>query len=274
MSRRISGSLRGEETDKRRVSMLLEGKNALVYGAGEIGAAVARGFAGEGAAVHLASRSGGRAEEVAAAIRDAGGTANAAEVDALDEAQVEEFVGGVAAAAGSVDVSFNLIGIDDVQGVPITEISYEEYAQPVLKAVRSTFLTARAAARRMVAREGGAILAFGGSSAGADLRGHDFGGLLVAFEAVEAMRRQFSVELGEKGVRFVTLRTGGVPETLPAELGGSREGIEGGIVDATLLGRAATLRDIGDVAAFVASDRARTMTAATVNVSAGALIDF
>jgi NAD(P)-dependent dehydrogenase (short-subunit alcohol dehydrogenase family) len=235
---------------------------------------VARGFAREGAAVHLASRSGARAEKVAAEIREEGGVARAAEVDALDEAQVESFVGGVESAAGSVDTSFNLVGIDDVQGVPLTEISYEEYAQPVVKAVRSTFLTARAAARRMAARDGGAILAFGGSSSGADLRGHEFGGLLVAFEAVEAMRRQFSVELGAKGVRFVTLRTGGIPETLPAELGGRRDGIEGGIVDSTLLGRAATLRDVGDVAAFVASDRARTMTAATVNISAGALVDF
>lgn len=251
--------------------MLLEGKNALVYGAGEIGAAVARGFADEGAAVFLANRNGGKAEEVVAAIREGGGTATASEVDALDEAQVEEFVGGV---TGSVDVSFNLIGIDDVQGIPLTEISYEDFAKPVSKAMRSTFLTARAAARRMAEAGGGAILAFGGSSAGADLRGHDFGGLLVAFEAVEAMRRQFSIELGASGVRFVTLRTGGIPETLPAELGGSRDGIEGGIVEATLLGRAATLDDVGAVAAFVASDRARTMTAATVNVSAGALIDY
>ncbi|HEY1853990.1 MAG TPA: SDR family oxidoreductase [Solirubrobacterales bacterium] len=254
--------------------MLLEGKNALVYGAGSIGAAVARSFAGEGAAVFVANRSGARAEDVAAAIRADGGTATAAAVDALEEAQVEEFVAGVADRAGSIDVSFNLIGIDDVQGVPLTEISYEDYAQPVIKAMRSTFLTARAAARRMAAGDGGAILAFGGSSAGADLRGHDFGGLLVAFEAVEAMRRQFSIELGAKGVRFVTLRTGGIPETLPPELGGDREGIESGIVESTLLGRAASLEDVGAVAAFLASDRARTMTAATVNVSAGALIDY
>jgi 3-oxoacyl-[acyl-carrier protein] reductase len=254
--------------------MLLEGKNALVYGAGAIGGAVAGGFAKEGAAVFVANRSGDKAEELAAAIRADGGTATAAEVDALDEAQVEDFVAGVAAEAGSVDISFNLIGIDDVQGIPLTEISSEDYAQPVLKAVRSTFLTARAAAWRMAENGGGSILAFGGSSAGADLRGHQFGGLLVAFEAVEAMRRQFSIELGAKGVRFVTLRTGGIPETLPPELGGDRDGIEGGIVDSTMLGRAATLADVAEVAAFVASDRARTMTAATVNVSAGSLIDY
>lgn len=254
--------------------MLLQDKNALVYGAGSIGTAVARGFAAEGAAVFLASRGGARAEEVAATIRADGGSATASEVDATDEDQVETFVERVATEAGSVDVSFNLVGIDDVQGIPLTEISFDDYVQPVAKAVRTTFLTARAAARRMAAGDGGAILAFGGSSNGADLRGHDFGGLLVAFEAVEAMRRQFSTELGVKGVRFVSLRTGGVPETLPAELGGDRDGIEGGIVDSTLLGRAATLEDVARVAAFVASNRARTMTAATVNVSAGALIDF
>src|SRR5690349_11909174 len=117
--------------------MLLEGKNALVYGAGDIGGAVARAFAAEGAAVHVANRSGAAAEELAAAIRGDGGEASAAEVDALDEAQVEAFVAGVAEAAGSVDVSFNLIGIDDVQGVPLSELSYDEFAQPVLKAMRS-----------------------------------------------------------------------------------------------------------------------------------------
>ena len=51
------------------------------------------------------------------------------------------------------------------------------------------------------------------------------------------------------------------------------EAIASGIEQATLLGRAATLEDVGNAAAFVASDQARAMTAATVNISAGALID-
>ena len=254
--------------------MLLEGKNAVVYGAGEIGGAVARGFAREGAAVTIANRTGQKAEDLAAAIRADGGRANAAEVDVIDEAAVEAFVGEVARAGGSVDVSFNLIGIDDVQGTPLLDLSWEDYVQPIEKAVRSTFNTARAAARRMVEGDGGAILAFGGSSNGANLpKGHAFGGLLVAFEAVETMRRQLSVEWGEQGVRFVTLRTGGIPETIPASFEG-HEALRQSLTDMTLSGEAATLRDVAEVAAFVASDRARTMTAATVNVSAGALLDF
>jgi NAD(P)-dependent dehydrogenase (short-subunit alcohol dehydrogenase family) len=85
------------------------------------------------------------------------------------------------------------------------------------------------------------------------------------------MRRQLSAELGPQGVRVVTLRTGGIAESIPEFEG--RQEIVDGIVGQTMLGRPATLEDVSHVAAFVASNRARTMTAATVNVSAGALID-
>jgi 3-oxoacyl-[acyl-carrier protein] reductase len=100
------------------------------------------------------------------------------------------------------------------------------------------------------------------------------GGLQVALSAIESMRRQASAELGRHGIRAVTLRTGGVPETIPGDFDAQRgQAITEMLEQMTMLGRTATLRDVGDVAAFVASDRARTMTAATVNVSCGALID-
>jgi 3-oxoacyl-[acyl-carrier protein] reductase len=111
---------------------------------------------------------------------------------------------------------------------------------------------------------------FGGS--GPPMRDYYLGGTQVAFEAMESMRRQLSAELGRHGVRVVTLRTGGIPESLPEGFDG-REAIVEGMEKATMLGRAATLEDVGNVAAFVASDRARTMTAATANISCGALID-
>jgi enoyl-[acyl-carrier-protein] reductase (NADH) len=114
------------------------------------------------------------------------------------------------------------------------------------------------------------ILAFGGE--GDPPREGYLGGLQTAFHAVEAMRRQLAAELGPHGVRTVTLRTGGVPESIPE--GYERRGeITEMLAAATMLGRTATLDDVGNVAAFVASDLARTMTAATVNTSCGALID-
>ena len=96
--------------------------------------------------------------------------------------------------------------------------------------------------------------------------------MLIAFEAVEAMRRQLSNELGPFGIRVVTLRTGGIAESLPADFEG-REAIVESFTGDSLLGRGATLADVASVAAFVASDRAATMTAATVNVSCGAIVD-
>jgi 3-oxoacyl-[acyl-carrier protein] reductase len=251
--------------------VLLEGKNAVIYGGGgSIGGAVARAFASEGARVFLAGRTRARLEAVAGDIRSAGGAADTAEVDALDAKAVDQHADAVAAEAGSIDASFNLISHGDLQGTPLVEMEVEDYMRPVVTAVRTTFLTARAAARHMITQGSGVILVFGGS--GPPLRGYSLGGLQVAFEAMESMRRQLASELGPHGVRAVTLRTGGVPETIPEGFEG-RDRIVGDIEGMTMLGRAATLEDVGNAAAFAASDRARTMTAATVNISCGALVD-
>jgi 3-oxoacyl-[acyl-carrier protein] reductase len=251
--------------------MLLEGKNAVVYGGGgAIGGAVARAFAREGARVFLAGRTRERLAEVATGIRAAGGEAETAVVDALDRAAVDAHADAVATHAGSIDVCLNVISHGDVQGTAMVEMSVEDYLRPVETAVRTTFLTSTAVGRHMIRQGSGVILAFGGS--GDPLRDYYLGGLQVAFDAIESMRRQLSSELGRHGVRFVTLRTGGVPETIPTGFEG-REAIVASIEEQTMLGRAATLEDVGTVAAFVASDRARTMTAATANISCGALID-
>jgi enoyl-[acyl-carrier-protein] reductase (NADH) len=121
-----------------------------------------------------------------------------------------------------------------------------------------------------IGQRAGVILAFGDRSGPA--RDYYLGGTQVAFDAIETMRRQYSAELGKHGIRFVTLSSGGIPETLPHGVDG-RDEIVGMIEAQTLLGRAATLEDVGNAAAFAASDRARSMTAAIINVSGGALVD-
>jgi 3-oxoacyl-[acyl-carrier protein] reductase len=125
----------------------------------------------------------------------------------------------VAAAAGGIDISFNLISHGDVQGTPLAEMAVDDYARPVETAVRTTFLTARAAARHMIRQESGVILAFGGE--GPPMRDHYLGGLQVAFHAIESMRRQLAAELGSHGVRVATLRTAGVTESISARTRGS-----------------------------------------------------
>jgi 3-oxoacyl-[acyl-carrier protein] reductase len=252
-------------------AMLLEGKNAVIYGGGgSIGGAVARGFAREGAHVHLAGRTLESLEEVAQDIRSGGGAADTAQLDALDERAVAEHADALAAEAGGIDISFNLISHPSAHGTPLAEMALEDFTREVMSAVSTTFLTARAAARHMIRQSSGVILTFGGT--GDPLRDYYIGGTQVALGAVDLMRRQLAAELGPHGIRVVTLRTGGVPESVPESAGG-REEIERMTVSQTMLGRAATLDDVGNVAAFVASDRARSMTGATANISCGALVD-
>jgi hypothetical protein len=69
-----------------------------------------------------------------------------------------------------------------------------------------------------------------------------------------------------------TTLPGAARHSFPDTFAGKDE-IAAGIQKATLLNRSATLADVGNVAAFVASDQARTMTATDVNISCGALMD-
>ena len=251
--------------------MLLANKNAIIYGGGGgVGTAVARGFAREGATVHLVGRTAGPLERTAELVRGEGGTAHTALVDALDEAAVEAHADAVVADGGSLDVSMNLVSMNDVQGTPLLEMSFDDFDSPIRTWVRTNFLTARAAARRMVKQGRGVILFFGGD--GDPVRGYHLGGLQVAFSAVEAFRRTLASEVGGYGVRALTLRTSGIVEAIPEGFEG-REKIVAGIVGSTMLGRAATFEDVGRVAAFAASDHAAAMTATTLNISAGTMVD-
>jgi 3-oxoacyl-[acyl-carrier protein] reductase len=247
--------------------MLLEGKNAVIYGGGgSVGGAVARAFAREGANVHLAGRTLETLERVAEQIREAGGSAETAVVDALDPAQVDEHADAVAATDGRLDISFCLISQADVQGTPLAEMSVEDFMEPVLRTVKGMFVTSRAASRHMIGQRSGVILAFGGY--GPPMA--KLGGLQVAFGAVESLRQNLACELGQYGIRVLTLQTGGVPESIP-EGPTWRQAVTEQIVRRTMLGRAASLDDVGNAAVVAASDYARTMTATALNITCGAV---
>jgi 3-oxoacyl-[acyl-carrier protein] reductase len=203
--------------------MLLQGRVAVVYGAGPIGGAVARGFAHEGAQVFIANRTKAKADALAADILAAAGQADSAELDALDETAIEAFVDRVVARAGRIDISVNLIGYADVQR-PLDEISAKDFLPPIATAMRSHFLTERAAVRQMRRQGGGVLRAFGG---GGIQTSPGLGGFKIALDAVEGLRRQWSSEHGENGIRFVTLKTGGIPETIPEGKCAQDRGVRG-----------------------------------------------
>jgi 3-oxoacyl-[acyl-carrier protein] reductase len=254
----------------QEVGMLLEGKHAVIYGGGgNVGAAVARAFAREGATVHLAGRTLATLEHVAGQIRAAGGTATVAQVDALDERAVDAYADALMRDHGALDISMSLIATGDVQGTPLVEMALADFERPIHNAVRSTFITARAAGRHMIRQGSGVILMFGGE--GDPVRDYNIGGFQISLTAVEALRKQLASELGRHGIRVVSLLTGGVIDAVPADLDGGDAIVES-LVASTLLGRGATLDDVGAVAAFVASDQARTVTASAINITCGAII--
>jgi NAD(P)-dependent dehydrogenase (short-subunit alcohol dehydrogenase family) len=260
------------------MEMPLENKNAVIYGGGgAIGGAVARIFAREGASVFLAGRTREKLEAVAGDIEAAGGSAEASVLDALDERAVDGYVDAVVQRAGSIDISFNLISYDDLQGTPLAEMELDDFERPVVNAIRTQFLTSRAAARHMIRQGSGVILTFGGEGGRDPIRDYTsggfqvyLGGFQVALGALDVLRRQLAVELGPHGIRVVTLQSGGVPETTREDW---REAITQNFMDTSMLRRVETLDDLGNVAAFAASDLAGTMTATAINITAGRVAD-
>ena len=263
--------------------MMLENKVAVVYGAGgSIGGAVARAFAVEGAQVFLTGHLLGPVDAVAADIVAAGGSADAAQVDALDERAVDEHLQSVVERAGKVDVSFNAVGIPDagVVGVPLLEVDVERFLRPIEAYTRSHFLTARLAARHMVSAGSGVIMRV--TAVHSRTRIPLVGGYGPAMAAMEALTRQLSAELAPRGIRVVGMRPQAMPESSTireafepraAATGLTWEQWVELLAGRTHPRRLMTLEEMAGVAAFLASDRASGLTGTIVNLTMGSLDD-
>jgi 3-oxoacyl-[acyl-carrier protein] reductase len=265
--------------------MLLADKNAVVYGGGgAIGGAIARAFAREGARVFLGGRTEQKLKAVANDIVSAGGSADTAQVDALDEQAVTRHADAVAAEAGSVDVAVNAVGILHVQGVPFPGLSLDDYAHPIIAYTRTNFVTAKAAARHMIGQGSGVILTL--STPGSRLPGPGFMGYGVACAAIEAISRHLAGELGPSGVRVVCLMPDAIPEAAAAgshsrdvfqpvaeRAGLTVQDLLAQATDRTLLKRFPTLADVANTAAFLASDHASAITGTVANLTCGTIVD-
>jgi NAD(P)-dependent dehydrogenase (short-subunit alcohol dehydrogenase family) len=257
--------------------MLLENKNAIIYGAGgSIGGAVAKEFAREGARVFLAGRTREPLEAVASDIAADGGSAEVAVLDALDEQAVDEHARAVSSQAGSIDVSFNLITRGDVQGIPLVEMTAEDFTRPITTGITTNFITARAAARHMIEQGSGVILVLdSGSANGSPM----MGGTGPADAATDTFVRNLAAEIGPQGVRVLGIWTAGLPETFSQEklaavdskfqdeaaLRGLLESLDG----MRMTRRSPRLVEVAATAAFLASDQAGAITGTFVNSTSG-----
>jgi NAD(P)-dependent dehydrogenase (short-subunit alcohol dehydrogenase family) len=268
-----------EMTAQADMTALLAGKTAIIYGGGGgIGGGVARAFARNGAAVFLAGRTQEKLDAVANQITADGGSAWADVVDALDGPAVDDHVREVVGRAGHLDVSFNLISRGDVQGTPLVQMSSDDLLRAVVNGLTSNFLTARAAGRCMMEQGSGVILHLNSASGAGAMPG--MGSTGPADAATETFMRYLAAELGPHGVRVCGIWTAGVAETLTqaklTAVGGkdapSPQTAEEMISAMAVLGRVPRLADVGDVAAFLASDRAAGMTGTMTNVTCGLVL--
>lgn len=261
---------------------MLKDRTAVIYGAGAIGGAAARVFARDGARIFLAGRNPGKLRAVADHIRANGGRIETAELDTLDETAVLQHAAEIAGQTGGIDISLNAIGVAHVQGVPLAELSVEDYFRPVSVYTRSNFITAKAAAHHM--RAGGALFLL--ATPVSDMPGPGFMGHNSACAAIEGMTRHLAGELGERGIRVICLKSHAIPEAViagshsagvfaqvAARMGGDVDGMLAGAAQSTLLKRLPTLNQVAETAAFLASDRAGAITGAIVNLTCGTQVD-
>jgi NAD(P)-dependent dehydrogenase (short-subunit alcohol dehydrogenase family) len=262
---------------------MLKNKIAIIYGAsGGIGGAVARAFALAGARVFVTGRVQASVDALANDIVSAGGSAVAAQVDALDEQAVDGHLQSVIDSAGRVDISFNAVGIPNAKilGVPLIDLDVEQFSQPIAAYTTSYFLTGRLAARRMIPNKSGVIMTVTAlhSRTGIPL----VGGYGPAMAAKEALTRDLSAELAPHGIRVVGLRPQGMPETRTIRdafeprakaSGMTWEQWQEFLASRTHSRRLMSLEEMANMAVVMASDKASGMTGTTVNLTMGSLDD-
>jgi 3-oxoacyl-[acyl-carrier protein] reductase len=251
--------------------MMLHDTNAIVYGAGgSLGGAVAKALAREGATVFVTGRTLATVERLAADITANGGKAEAAAVDALDTGAVDRYLSQLKRRGLSLDVSFDAIGLEDLQGTALIDMQLEDFMRPVRIAMQTQFITCTAAARIMKEQRSGVILSLTATPGGIGYP--QVGGFGPACCAIESFSRNLAAEIGPFAVRVVNIRSAGSPdsrvfqEALDTKDG---EAFLEKIKDDTMLKDLPAMDDIANVATFLASSLAAKITGVTVDVTCG-----
>ena len=253
--------------------MILQNKNAIIYGAGgSMGSAVAIALAGAGARVFLTGRNVASVQKIADKILASGGLAEVDQVDALDEKAINNHINRVVNIAGTVDISFNAIGIEDVQNMLLVDMRADDFIRPVTIAMQTQFLTTTAAGKVMIKQQSGVILSLTATPGGI---GYPYtGGFAPACCAIESLSRNLASELGVYGIRVVNIRSGGSPDSRVFKEAINNEPEKMNILlrkleEDSMLKKLPSMADIANVAVFLSSDMAGKITGVTIDVTSG-----
>lgn len=247
----------------------LEGKVAIVTGAGSRGSGIGNGkatailFAREGARVLLADSELERAEETLAMIEDEGGVASTIQADVTSDDACKALVEAAVNRFGRLDILDNNVG--NIIGEPVTEIDPTEWDALMALNLKSMMLTSRHAIPHMVESGGGSIINIGSINGVRAAKS-------VAYSASKAgvigLTIAMAADHGRQGIRVNAISPGAVYTpmvswNLSDEMREHRK-------NSTMLGTEGTPWDVGWAAVFLASDEARWITGSVLTVDGGA----
>lgn len=252
---------------------ILNNKNVIIYGAGgSLGGAIAKAMAAAGANLFVTGRNLAPVQAVADEILQSGGRAEASEVDAMNEDEVGNHLQMVLQKTGSVDVSFNAVGVDIVMNSPLLELSLDDFVRPITQLMQTHFITATAAAKAMKKQNAGVILTLTATPGGI---GYPYnGGFAPACCAIENLSKNLAIELGIHGIRVVNMRSGGSPDSRVFKEAIKRQPevmapILKQMEADTMLKKLPLMKDIAHLAVFLSSGLAANITGVTVDITGG-----
>jgi NAD(P)-dependent dehydrogenase (short-subunit alcohol dehydrogenase family) len=246
----------------------LEGKVAIVTGAGSRGPGVGNGkatavlFAREGASVLLVDAQVERTEETLELIQAEGGIASTFQADVTNEDDCANMVNTAVERYGRLDVLDNNVGIG--LGPPVTEIDMDEWDRVQNVNVRSMVLASRFAIPRMIETGGGSIINI---SSGAGVQAIGAAAYTTSKAAVIGLTIAMAGDHGRQGVRVNCIAPGLV--FTPMVAGDMDADLRQHRRNSSMLGTEGTAWDVGNAALFLASDDARWITAHVLSVDAG-----
>jgi glucose 1-dehydrogenase len=237
-------------------------------GSRSIGAAIAVGYAREGATVAFSYRTGEReAREVAATIEAAGGVALPIYADVSKRSDVDDMVEAVVDTFGRVDVLVNNAAV--LKRTPFLEISEDEWDWVLSVNLKGYFMCAQAVSRHMTERRSGTIINI--SSASEELAGRDLTHYCVAKGGVRLLTRQLALELAPYGIRANGIAPGLIETDLNrADIANPEfRSYRLGMIPLGIIG---VPEDVVGAAVFLASGESRLATGSTLFLDAGQTI--
>ena len=245
--------------------MRLEGKIAVVTGAARgIGAACARRFAAEGAAVVIADILEEQGEATAQAIRDDGGSADFIPCDTGDAVQARALIERTVSRQGRIDVLVNNAGIFTI--ADFLDVTEEDFDRVLRTNLKGYFLVGQAAAREMAAAGSGSIVNM--SSVNGVMAIESIAAYVVSKGGVNQLTSVMALALAPKGVRVNAIG----PGTILTELSGSLltdEAARRRVLSRTPMGRVGQPEEIAGIAVFLASDDSSYVTGQVIYADGG-----